>query len=167
MAKSLFINSKDVKTFTSINGNLDPDRYLNAVYLAQITHIQTLLGTDLYNRLATDIENDSLNSDYRLLLDDYVKPILIHYTLVEMLPRIHYQISNKGIFKHRSENAETASAEEVDELIEKERSAAQFYADRFLDFIKNNTTTYPEYYTNSGADLYPDQTAHYTGMVLD
>ena len=49
--KALFINAKDVKTFTSINGNLDPDRYLNAVYLAQITHIQNMLGTDLYNRI--------------------------------------------------------------------------------------------------------------------
>ena len=76
--KSLFINDKDVKTFTSINGNLDIDRYVNAVYLAQITHIQSMLGTDLYERLSTDIENDSLSGAYRSLLEDYIKPIPNH-----------------------------------------------------------------------------------------
>lgn len=167
MSKALFINAKDVKTFTSVNGNIDPDRYLNAVYLAQITHIQNLLGTDLYNRISDDIENDSLNDDYRRLLTDYIKPILIHYSMVEMLPRLHYQITSKGIYKHRSENSETASAEEVDDMIERERSAAQFFADRFLDFIRMNTQTYPEYLSNTGEDLHPDHTGYFTGMVLD
>jgi hypothetical protein len=165
--KSLFINDKDVKTFTSINGNLDIDRYVNAVYLAQITHIQSMLGTDLYERLSTDIENDSLSGAYRSLLEDYIKPVLIHYSMVEMLPRIAYQISNKGIFKHRSENSETASADEIDDMIERERSAAQFHADRFLDYIRNNTTTFPEYLSNSSSDLHPDHTSYFTGFVLD
>ena len=35
--KALFINAKDVKTFTSINGNLDPDR-TNAVYYTDHSH---------------------------------------------------------------------------------------------------------------------------------
>lgn len=165
--KALFINAKDVKTFTSINGNLDPDRYLNAVYLAQITHIQNMLGTDLYNRIADDIENDQLNDSYRSLLETYIKPVLIHYSMVEMLPRIAYQISNKGIFKHRSENSDTASADEIDDLIQRERSAAEFHADRFLDYIRNNTQSYPEYLTNSGADLHPDHSSYFTGFVLD
>ena len=165
--KALFINDKDVKTFTSINGNLDIDRYVNAVYLAQITHIQSMLGTDLYERLTTDIENDTLSGAYRSLLEEYIKPVLIHYTMVEMLPRIAYQISNKGIFKHRSENSDTASADEIDHMIERERSAAQFHADRFLDYIRNNTTTFPEYLSNSSGDLHPDHASYFTGFILD
>jgi hypothetical protein len=165
--KSLFINDKDVKTFTSINASLDPDRYLNSVYLAQITHIQNLLGSDLYERISNDIENDQLNATYRALLVDYIKPCLIHYSMVEMLPRIHYQITSKGIYKHRSENSDTASAEEVDGMIERERSAAQFFADRFVSYIRDNTSTFPEYLSNTGPDMHPDHTSFFTGIVLD
>ena len=165
--KAIFINDKDLKSFSNISGNLDPDRYLNACYLAQITHIQSMLGTELYDRLTKDIEESTLNATYRALLEDYIKPVLIHYTLVELYPRISLQISNKGIYKHRSENSDTASAQEIDDMIERERSAAQFHADRFLDYIKNNTTTFPEYLMNSSGDMYPDHTSYFTGFVLD
>ena len=37
-----------------------------------------------------------------------------------MLPFSAYTIANKGVFKHNSENAENASKEEVDYLLEKE-----------------------------------------------
>ena len=35
------------------------------------------------------------------------------------------------------------------------------------DYIKNNTASYPEYSTNSGADVSPDKNAFYSGMNLE
>ena len=166
MAKALFISSKELKTFTTVKAGVSPDKYLSAVYLAQETHIHGLLGTDLYNKLSNDIETGTLNAVYKALLDDYIKPILLQYSLVEMVPRIHYQITAKGIIKHTTENGESATAEEVNEMVERERSAAQFYADRFIDYINNHSTSFPEYLSNSSGDLYPDNTSYYSGFVL-
>ena len=85
--------------------------------------------------------------------------------MVEMLPRIAYQISNKVTTPIRK--LDTASADEIDDMIQRERSAAEFHADRFLDYIRNNTQSFPEYLSNSGADLHPDHTSYFTGFVLD
>ena len=36
-----------------------------------------------------------------------------------------------------------------------------------IDYIVNNTTSFPEYSTNSGADVSPDKNAYYVGMNLE
>ena len=155
MPKALFINATEVKRFSNLSGSVDSDRFLNAVYLAQRTHIQVLLGTKLYEKLANDIVNGQLTNSYRDLLDEYVKPALIHYSLVELYPRLNYQVSNKGIYKHNSENATSISQQELDDMVERERVAAQFYADRFIDFISFKTSTYPEYLSGKNGDISP------------
>ena len=36
-----------------------------------------------------------------------------------------------------------------------------------IQYITNNITLFPEYNTNSGADISPDQNAYYNGMNLE
>ena len=36
-----------------------------------------------------------------------------------------------------------------------------------IDYICNNTSSFPEYSTNSGADVSPSTENYYTGMNLD
>ena len=87
--------------------------------------------------------------------------------MVEYLPFAAYSVSNKGIFKGTSENAESVSKEEVDFLIEKERTTAQYYTDRMIEhFSFNAASLYPEYYTNNNSDVYPDKSADFSGWVL-
>ena len=36
-----------------------------------------------------------------------------------------------------------------------------------IDYICNNTSSFPEYSTNTGADVDPDRNAYYNGMNLE
>ena len=36
-----------------------------------------------------------------------------------------------------------------------------------IDYVRNNTSSFPEYSTNSGADVNPDSNAYYNGMNLE
>ena len=36
-----------------------------------------------------------------------------------------------------------------------------------MDYIRNNTGLFPEYNTNTGADVNPDKNAYYSGMNLE
>jgi hypothetical protein len=36
-----------------------------------------------------------------------------------------------------------------------------------IEYITNNTSLFPEYSTNSGADISPDRNAYYAGMNLE
>ena len=167
MAQALFINRKDLVKFTAMNGNVDTDSFIQYVKIAQDIHVQNYIGTDLYNKIQADIIGSSLTGDYLSLVTDYIKPMLIHWAMVEYLPFAAYTVSNKGVYKHSSENSENVSKDEVDFLIEKERNTAQYYTEGFISYMTFNASTkFPEYYTNSNEDVYPDKDANFEGWVL-
>lgn len=170
MAKALLITRDDIVKKTALGGNVDTDKFIQFVNIAQDTYIQNYLGTDLLEKLqaiiAAGTVDDVANADYKTLLLDYVKPMLIHFAMVEYLPFAAYTIANKGIFKHTSENAEGTTKTEIDYLVEKERQIAQHYTERFVDFMCFNQSTYPEYRTNNNGDMYPDSDTTFGGWEL-
>jgi hypothetical protein len=244
MAEALLITRNDVVKFTAMNGNVDTDNFIQYVKIAQDIHIQNYLGTDLLEKLKSEIilaysgiptaisisnqgtgyttgtainttsttgtglklnitaagglitaatidtagtgytvgstatVTDGTNgavtissiydipTNYKNLLVTYVKPMLIHWAMVEYLPFAAYTIANKGVYKHNSENATNVEKVEIDFLIEKERSIAQHYTERFIDYIAFNNDLFPEYNSNSNGDMYPDTNNNYTGWYL-
>ncbi len=170
MATALLITREDIVKHTALNGNVDVDLYVQFIKIAQDTHIQNYLGTDLLEKIQTLIEDgtigDTVNLKYKTLLLDYIKPMLIHWSMVEYLPFAAYSIANKGVFKHSSENSINAEKYEIDFLVEKQRDIAQHYTQRFIDFICFKTAEYPEYNTNSNGDMYPDTGANFSGWVI-
>jgi hypothetical protein len=109
---------------------------------------------------------NNLANPYLMLLNVYIKPMVIHWTMVEYLPFAAYTIANKGVFKHGSENSTNVEKTEVDFLVEKERSIAQNYTRRFIDYMSFNQSNFPEYNTNSNADVYPDKQSDFGGWYL-
>ena len=135
MATALFVSRDEIVKFTALNGNIDTDSFIQWVKIAQDIHIQNYLGTKLFNKINDDIMAGTLAGNYLSLTNVYVKPMLIHWSMVEFLPFAAYTIANKGVYKHNSENSDTVSKEEVDFLVEKERSIAENYTRRFIDYL--------------------------------
>ncbi len=118
------------------------------------------------NKIQADIIASTLSGDYLTLVNEWIKPCLIHWAMVEYLPFANFTIANKGVFKHTSENAEGVTKEEIDYLLEKERNTAQYYTDRLIDYLSFNAgSKFPEYYTNNNEDVYPDKDI-FGGCVL-
>ena len=161
--------STDLKKYSILDGNLDNDRFIQFISIAQDIHLQNYLGTDLLEKLQSLIPTDIDlvgNADYKLLLETYVKPMLVHWAAVEYIPFAAYNIANVGVVKHNSETSVTVEKNELDYLVESERNIAQSYTRRFIDFMCENSTTYPEYSSNSGADVSPDKESDFGGWVL-
>ena len=78
--KALFITINELKRKSIIDGNVDADKLIQFIEVAQDTHIQNYLGGKLYTKLQNLIINDEINdagnSDYKSLLDTYIKPML-------------------------------------------------------------------------------------------
>ena len=45
--------------------------------------------------------------------------------------------------------------------------AAEFYRQRCIDYLRNNSSSFPEYTSNTGADLDPTTRNYYAGINLD
>lgn len=165
MSKILFIGAKELKDNGLINGSVDVDKYINYLEISQDIHIQNYLGTDLYNRLKDGIVADDLNSDEVNLLDNYIKNALIHFALAEYYPFAAYRITNGGIYKHTSDNEQTIDVDEIASLTRQERSYADYYAKRLVDFLCENSSLYPEYSTNTDNDINPSKEVKYIGGI--
>jgi hypothetical protein len=170
MAYALLISTEDVKKFTILNGNLDVDDFIQYIKIAQDITIQNYLGTDLYNKFQTLIIDGDINEveflSYKTLLNNYIKPMLIHWSMVHYLPFAAYTIANKGVYKHNSENATNVEKNEIDFLVEKERDIAEHYTQRFIDYMCFQQSEYPEYTSNSNDDMNPDTNNFYGSWVL-
>ena len=167
MSKALFVTRHDISVFTAANGNIDNDKILPYINQAQDVHIQNYLGTDLYNKIQADIVGSTLVDPYLSLLNDYIKDMLLHWTMVEYLPYAGVNIANGGIYTKNPENSTALTKDHVDYLIQKSESTAQFYTRRFRDYMINNAASlFPEYYSNSQSDMYPDDVAENQSWVL-
>jgi hypothetical protein len=167
MATALFINRTDLVKNSILDGNVDTDKFIQFIKLAQEIHVRNYLGTDLYNKISADIIADTLAGDYLNLVNDYIQPMLIHFAMSEYLPFAAYTVANGGVYKHTSENSQLAEKTEIDILIAKERDYAEYYANRFIDYMSFNASSlFPEYYTNNNEDIYPDKDALFNGWVF-
>ena len=167
MAYVLFISENKLKDSTAIGGNVDMEFMLPYIKVAQKKYIETKLGTDLFEALQTKITAGSLTGAYQTLVDDYIQDALVHFAFYECLPFLRFKVSNGNIYSKTSETGTALSTEEAQHLREEVRNTAEYYTERMIEYICNNNSSFPEYSTNSGADVTPDRNAYYNGMNLE
>lgn len=159
MATVLLTNFDEVVKRTPLSGNIDPDKFIEYIKIAQEIHIQQLTGTDLLNAIIDMVQAGTLdnpdNSDYKLLVTDYIQPVLNWQSFAEFLPYSRFTVSNKGVFKHTSENSDSITMEELEQMMDKARGLSNFYKQRMSDYLRANNELYPEFFSNTENDINP------------
>ena len=171
MAYVLFISELKLKDSTAINLNVDPEILLPYVLQAQRIYIEPKIGTDLYEKLESLITAGTIgnvgNEAYKTLVDEYIGDCLPSWAFHMCIPYLRFKTENGNIYSKTSETGNALSTEEAQHLREEVRNTAEYYTERLIDYVTNNTASFPEYNTNSGADVNPDQNAYYNGMNLE
>ena len=171
MSYVLFISEAKLKDSTAINLNVDVDLLLPYVRQSQKLYVETKLGTNLNNKLKDLIIAGTVgnvgNEAYKTLLDDYIGDMLPNWALYHCIPFLRFKVENGNIYSKTSETGTALSTEESQHLREEVRNTAEYYTERMIDYICNNNSLFPEYSTNTGADVDPDRNAYYNGMNLE
>ena len=171
MAYVLFISDQKLKDSTAINLNVDVDLLLPFVKEAQKLYVETILGTELTQKLKDLITAGTIgnvgNEAYKTLLDDYIGDMLPGYSLYHALPYLRFKVENGNIYSKTSETGTALSTEEAQHFREEVLNTASYYRERAIDYITNNISSFPEYSTNSGADVSPTKDNYYAGMNLE
>jgi len=167
----LFISEDKLKDSTAINLNVSTTLLLPYVRQAQKLYVETKLGTDLNNKLKDLIVAGTLslpaNAAYKTLIDDYIGDMLPNWAFYHAIPFLRFKIENGNIYSKTSETGNSLSTDEAQHLREEVRNTAEYYTERLIDYICNNNSLFPEYNTNTGADVDPDRNAYYNGMNLE
>ena len=171
MAYVLFISELKLKDSTAINLNVDPEILLPYVLQAQRIYIEPKLGTTLYEKLESLITAGTIgnvgNEPYKTLVDEYIGDCLPSWAFHMCIPYLRFKTENGNIYSKTSETGTALSTEEAQHLREEVRNNAEYFTERMIKFITNNLTDFPEYSTNTGADISPDRNAFYNNMNLE
>lgn len=131
----LFITPDELTKTTILGGNVDVDKYTFSILNVQLKVIEPLLGSELYDKLVADIDADTLAGDYKVLYDEFVKPITKNESIAEYIEVANVMLTNGGLSKHTADNSEIPDKDEVYTLSNKYHALAQMYVSRFYKWI--------------------------------
>ena len=164
---TLFISTDRLKKDSALGGSVDDNLLLPYILMAQDRDILPVLGTDLNAKLISDIQGSSLSGAYLTLLQTYIQPALVQFAFATVLPFLRLRMVNNSIVTMSSEQGSSVSHSDLKPLINASIDQAEFYRERLIDYIRNNTSSFPEYSSNTGADLSPTSENYYAGLNLD
>jgi hypothetical protein len=165
---TLFISATRLKKDTALGGSVDDNLIMPYILLAQDMNILPVLGTDLYEKLKSDVQGGSLTGAYKTLVETYIQPALVQFAFSTLAPYLRLRFSNNSVVvMGATEQSSSASYDDIKPLMDTATDAAEFYRQRLIDYIRNNQSSFPEFSTNSGADLDPTTNNYFAGINLD
>lgn len=167
----LLVSETKLKAFTNINKNVDMDVLKAEIQIAQDIDLQTILGTKFYKHLQNQVSatGNTFNADEKELVDDYIQPYLIQTAYFNAMPQLMYRTMNRGIVSGDMENAQPVDIETMKYLRSVQKTRADFYSQRLLDYllIGYGQNKFPDYNNNSTMDgMVPDRTQKYNNGIF-
>lgn len=150
MDRILILKEDDITRLTSFTGNIDIDKLTPFIYTAQSNEIRRILGLELYNKILTDFDNDTLSGEYLKIYEDYIIDMLVYYSASDFLTFGTIIVDNGGVYRHTAENAELVEQADIDKLVMKYNSLGANKELQYKEYIK--TITLPEIDNNCGTD---------------
>ena len=165
---TLYISSTRLKKDSAIGGSVSDDLIMTYILLAQDMHILPILGTDLDAKLKSEIQAGTLAGVYKTLVETYLQPALVQYSFVSLLPYLRLRfVNNAVVVMGATDQSSSATYDDLKPVMDTATDAAEFYRQRMIDYLRNNTSSFPEYSSNTGADLDPTTSNFFAGIQLE
>ena len=163
---TLLISADTLKQNTTISESVDTNLIHPVIMLAQDKYILPVLGTDLFEKLKTEVQGTPAGN-YLTLLRDYVGKCLCQYTLATLYPVLRLRAARHSISEMNSEQGSSASYDAIQPLVDSALDMGAFYREQMISYLTNNTSLFPEYNSNTGSDISPTTRNFYSGINMD
>lgn len=164
-SKYLIVGTQYLRDNTIINDNVDAQVLQPIIRAAQTKYIQQVIGDSLYSKIIADIQSNTISGNYKILVDDYIIPVLLQYIVYEAVPFMTFKFRNKSISKQGSDNSTPAELTDLEYLRNNILPTAQFYAERLRNYLCNNSSLFPEY-TQYSTDINPNPNNYFNGIHI-
>lgn len=139
------ISEELLKLFSPISANVDIDKIVGFVPLAQNFYIEPILGRPLVEQLQQEIEENTLtDSDKALLLK--IAPSLALWTTYISFRSLAYTITAKGITAENSENSRSLERKELADWLYDIKDKAELATDMLIKYLCNCRELYPSWF---------------------
>jgi len=140
-----FIDVDTIKNNSIIDQNIDDKLIEFSIDKAQEIKILEIVGSELYNTLSTKILNNTISGYYQTLLDIYISKALIEWTVFYLYTDGAYRFTNKSVVKRTNDNSMNVEDSTIRDLKRQQKSIAEFYSNRIVEFLNNNQSQFPEW----------------------
>jgi len=165
---TLYISSTRLKKDSAIGGSVDDNLIMPYILLAQDMHILPILGTDLDAKLKAEIQAGSLAGVYKTLVETYLQPALVQFSFTQLIPYLRLRfVNNAVVVMGATDQSSSATYDDLKPVMDTATDAAEFYRQRMIDYLRNNSSSFPEYTSNTGADLDPTTNNYFAGINLE
>jgi len=141
----LLVSPKYIKDNYLVDANVDDTLIVNAITDAQEIDIQSLIGTKYLKTLKTQVQTNTLTAQNITLLDDYLLPALIRYSLYYLPLYLNNRITAAGVVTKDTDRSTAVDSKDLDDMREELKNMADFYAQRMLRYLIANKTQYADY----------------------
>lgn len=162
------INAQYIKDFSPINDNM-PNKYIEvAIDLAMDKDLRQLIGSEFYDDLYSKVQTAngiiaSLSTEYQTLVQkEELKKFLMWNVLNNGTFWMQYKYQAKSIATKGGDGAETGDNYSIDKLQDEAKINAQFYGERLLYWLRENSTIYT--FLNDCGDINAPRTAYQSGV---
>jgi len=167
MALAILISEQRVKQLTNLDDNVRVEEVTPFIIQSQDLYLQDRIGTKFFDRLKDGVIADDLTTEEKALLNDYIAPMLAHFSVYLMLPGLKYKLVEKGILSGQSEETGATSLDELKYLRQSVLDTAEFYDERLRERLCDVPSgTFPEYSSPGSQGMEPNNDkAYFAGLV--
>lgn len=163
-----FISVNYLKEYSPLAKNIDDDLLVPFIYRSQDINLQTILGSDFFERLKEGVINNNLNQDEEDLIRNYIQNMVAEWTIYYCLPTLNFKMTNKSVTQDRSEFGDPSGLDDIKYLRQNVRDMSEFYSKRLVKFLVDyGNELFPEYrQTNSKENLNRNSKSYFNGIYI-
>lgn len=136
------ISSKLLIKYSPVKEDTNTSSFVPYVIIAQILHINKLLGDKLVAELSLQIKDNTITPDNRALLE-VMAPCIAYYAVYQGLPFHWASIVNKGVTIRESENSKGVDQNDIAQLRAWLLNDANIFKQRLIDYLCSCASKYP------------------------
>ena len=142
MIQNTIINEKWLKEFSPYPLNYDIKELENYIKLAEVQYILPLIGNDMYDELLEQVSDNDLTDENSTVLVEALYPLLGFAVAYEALPTTWVHVSEVGLTKGKSDNADSATLKDLTLLQQHLKNQVQVR----IDYAKHWLCEHQDYY---------------------
>ena len=150
----MLISPGKIKAYGVVNLNVSESEMGNAIRISQNIYLTDVIGTDLVEHLQQLVYNklngsgssidDQENEQYKVLLDEYITPVLVYRSAVELCTLLTLKIRNMGVIKNSDTNVQATTTADVEYMGEYYDTFFNNGLNRLMDFLCENKKAFIE-----------------------
>lgn len=150
----MLVSPTKVKEYGNINANVDSGDIGAAIRIAQNVHLKDAINRDLIEHVQELVYNkikgtgstidDPENEQYKVLLDEYLRPALVYRTAMELCTITTLKIRGMGLVKNNDTNVQTTSSNDLSYMTEYYGVMYNDALNRCVDFLCENKKAFIE-----------------------